>query len=33
MDHLLFQPELPIAVVQKHEVSSFVMGKDEYWNT
>ena len=33
MDHLLFQGELPIVVVQEHEVSSFLMDHHEYRNT
>ena len=33
MDYLLFQGELPIVIVQEHEVSSFVMGYHEYCKT
>ena len=30
MNYSLFQGELPIVIVQEHEVSSFVMGYHEY---
>ena len=33
MDNFLFQGELPIVVVQEHELSSFLMGHHEYRNT
>ena len=33
MDYSLFQGELPIVIVQEHEVSSFVMGYHEYRKT
>ena len=33
MDYSLFQGELPIVLVQEHEVSSFVMGYHEYRKT
>ena len=33
MDYLLFQGELPIAIVQEHEVCSIVIGYPEYRNT
>ena len=33
MDYSLFQGELPIVIVQEHEVSSYVMGYHEYHKT
>ena len=33
MDYSLFQGELPIVIVQEHEVSSFAMGYHEYRKT
>ena len=33
MDYSLFQGELPIAIVQEHEVNSFVMGYHKYRKT